>query len=288
MRSNTSSASSCRRAARAPLGPQLAGEVPRASAARTSGGAETEGVGTPHTRRIETRSASGGERERLERVLAVERLRERERLHRLPERDDGIVHGHVAGDDGGHPSLDPGRRVHRVLLGRGADPLHLALGLAPRLDRDALGLVTRRLDRCRGRAARHRDLALERGLVAVETLQRPRSPVGRRHPKPPRSSPADARRTEQASGRPVPGWGCTAGPRYARPMPSSPPRSSEFAHELTSSLSALLLGLQRLRALQGGVEKERALALLERMETAVRGMAALLETLRPPGPPAHS
>ena len=71
-------------------------------------------------------------------------------------------------------------------------------------------------------------------------------------------------------------------------MPSSPPRSSEFAHELTSSLSALLLGLQRLRALQGGVEKERALALLERMETAVRGMAALLETLRPPGPPAHS
>ncbi len=72
-------------------------------------------------------------------------------------------------------------------------------------------------------------------------------------------------------------------------MPSSPPRSSDLAHELTSSLSALLLGLQRLRALQGGAEKERALALLERMETAVRGMAALLETLRvPPGPPAHS
>jgi hypothetical protein len=47
----------------------------------------------------------------------------------------------------------------------------------------------------------------------------------------------------------------------------------------------LLLGLQRLRPLQGGPEKERALALLERMETAVRGISALLESLRGPGEP---
>jgi hypothetical protein len=77
-----------------------------------------------------------------------------------------------------------------------------------------------------------------------------------------------------------------------RPMPASPPpgsppasRSGDLAHELTSSLSALLLGLQRLRPLQGGPEKERALALLDRMETAVRGISALLESLRGPADP---
>ena len=71
-----------------------------------------------------------------------------------------------------------------------------------------------------------------------------------------------------------------------QPMPGpTPPRTGDLAHELTSSLSALLLGLQRLRALQGGPEKERALALLARMETAVRGMAALLESLPPPPGP---
>jgi hypothetical protein len=73
------------------------------------------------------------------------------------------------------------------------------------------------------------------------------------------------------------------------PPPGSPPpsRSSDLAHELTSSLSALLLGLQRLRTLQGGPEKERALALLDRMETAVRGISALLESLRGPGEPGN-
>lgn len=66
-----------------------------------------------------------------------------------------------------------------------------------------------------------------------------------------------------------------------------PPR--DLAEELTSSLSALLLALQRLRTLQGGPEKERALALLDRMETAVRGMSALLESLQTsPGPGTHS
>ncbi|HEX9306555.1 MAG TPA: hypothetical protein VF894_03620 [Anaeromyxobacter sp.] len=70
-------------------------------------------------------------------------------------------------------------------------------------------------------------------------------------------------------------------------MTSSPQGSGDAAHELTSSLSALLLGLQRLRALSGGPEKERALALIERMEGAVRGMNILLESLRsPPAPPA--
>ncbi len=69
-------------------------------------------------------------------------------------------------------------------------------------------------------------------------------------------------------------------------MATPPPaRSGDLAHELTSSLSALLLAVQRLRAYQGGPEKDRALALLERMETAIRGMAALLETLRPPPGP---
>jgi hypothetical protein len=67
------------------------------------------------------------------------------------------------------------------------------------------------------------------------------------------------------------------------------PRSGDLAHELTSSLSALLLAVQRLKTLQGGPERERALALLERMETAVRGMAALLENLPPsPGAPGNS
>jgi signal transduction histidine kinase len=75
-------------------------------------------------------------------------------------------------------------------------------------------------------------------------------------------------------------------------MPASPPpgstppaRSGDLAHELTSSLSALLLGLQRLRAMQGGPDKQRALALLDRMETAVRGISALLESLRAPAAP---
>jgi hypothetical protein len=68
----------------------------------------------------------------------------------------------------------------------------------------------------------------------------------------------------------------------SKPVPSPPPRS-DLAHELTSSLAALLLGLQRLRPLQGGPEKDRALALLDRMEMAVRGISALLESLR--GPP---
>jgi hypothetical protein len=70
-------------------------------------------------------------------------------------------------------------------------------------------------------------------------------------------------------------------------MTSPPQRSGDAAHELTSSLSALLLGLQRLRTLTGGPDRDRALALIERMEGAVRGMAALLASLQdPPAPPA--
>ncbi len=69
-------------------------------------------------------------------------------------------------------------------------------------------------------------------------------------------------------------------------MATPPERAGDVAHELTSSLSVLLLGLQRLRALQSGPERERALVLIERMETAVRGMATLIESLRnPPAPP---
>ncbi len=69
---------------------------------------------------------------------------------------------------------------------------------------------------------------------------------------------------------------------------TSPPQSTgDAAHELTSSLSALLLGLQRLRTFAGGPDKERALALIERMEGALRGMSALVDSLRgPPGPAA--
>ena len=72
-----------------------------------------------------------------------------------------------------------------------------------------------------------------------------------------------------------------------RGMSAPPTRAGDVAHELTSSLSALLLGLQRLRTMTGGPDRERALALLERMETAVRGMAALLESLQDGPPPPH-
>jgi hypothetical protein len=73
------------------------------------------------------------------------------------------------------------------------------------------------------------------------------------------------------------------------PGPPAPPRGDDLVHELTSSLAALLLGLQRLRSMQGGPEKDRALALLDRMETAVRGISALLESVRgPPSPGEQS
>jgi hypothetical protein len=77
-------------------------------------------------------------------------------------------------------------------------------------------------------------------------------------------------------------------------MTTTPPGPErDLVHELTSSLSALLLGLQRLRGLTGGPEREKALALIDRMETAVRGISALLESLRapagaPPGGPKDS
>ncbi len=63
-------------------------------------------------------------------------------------------------------------------------------------------------------------------------------------------------------------------------MPAAPPSAYDLAHELATSLTALLLGFQRLRALTGGPERERALALIERMETTARGMSGLLDALR--------
>jgi hypothetical protein len=71
------------------------------------------------------------------------------------------------------------------------------------------------------------------------------------------------------------------------PAPPAPTRTDDLALELTSSLAALLLGLQRLRSMQGGPDKDRALALLDRMETAVRGISALLESLRGPAAPGE-
>jgi hypothetical protein len=65
-------------------------------------------------------------------------------------------------------------------------------------------------------------------------------------------------------------------------MTSPPGLDRDPVHELTSSLSALLLGLGRLRQLTGGPERDKALALIDRMETAVRGITALLESLRAP------
>ncbi len=61
-------------------------------------------------------------------------------------------------------------------------------------------------------------------------------------------------------------------------MPAS--RPSDLAHELASSLTALLLGFQRLRKLSGGPDRERALALIERMETTARVMSGLVDALR--------
>ncbi len=62
-------------------------------------------------------------------------------------------------------------------------------------------------------------------------------------------------------------------------------RPSELAHELASSLTALLLGFQRLRKLTGGPDRQRALALIERMEATARVMAGLVEALRGDAPP---
>ncbi len=64
---------------------------------------------------------------------------------------------------------------------------------------------------------------------------------------------------------------------------------SDLAHELATSLSALLLGFERLRKLSSGPDCERALALIDRMETTARGMASLVDALARAAPPApHS
>lgn len=69
-------------------------------------------------------------------------------------------------------------------------------------------------------------------------------------------------------------------------MTDPAPRSGDVAHQLTSSLSALLIGLQRLRKLVTDGDRERTVALVDRMEAQVRGMTALLQSLRAPGAPA--
>lgn len=60
-------------------------------------------------------------------------------------------------------------------------------------------------------------------------------------------------------------------------MPAAP--RSDLAHELATSLTALLLGFQRLRKLSGGPDRDRALALIERMETTARVMAGLVDAI---------
>ena len=67
-------------------------------------------------------------------------------------------------------------------------------------------------------------------------------------------------------------------------MTDPAPRSGDVVHQLTSSLSALLLGLQRLRTLTAEADRERALALLDRLEHTVRGMAATLQASRARAP----
>ncbi len=57
------------------------------------------------------------------------------------------------------------------------------------------------------------------------------------------------------------------------------PRPSDLAHELKNTITALLVGIGRLRQLAGGPERDRALALLDRMEAAARGMGALAEAI---------
>jgi hypothetical protein len=65
-------------------------------------------------------------------------------------------------------------------------------------------------------------------------------------------------------------------------------RSGDVVHQLTSSLSALLIGLQRLRTLATAGDRERTLALVDRLEHQVRGMAAVLPSLRAPASPAQA
>ncbi len=63
---------------------------------------------------------------------------------------------------------------------------------------------------------------------------------------------------------------------------------SDLAHELATSLSALLLGFERLRKLSSAPDRERALALIDRMETTARGMASLVDALARAAPPASN
>lgn len=68
-------------------------------------------------------------------------------------------------------------------------------------------------------------------------------------------------------------------------MTDHAPGSGDVVHRLTSSVSALLLGLQRLRKLAQEGDRERVLALVDRLEGTVQGMVEVLEAARPPAPP---
>jgi signal transduction histidine kinase len=60
-------------------------------------------------------------------------------------------------------------------------------------------------------------------------------------------------------------------------------RRAAAAHELKNAISAVLLGVHGLRRLAGGPDRERALAALDRIESAAARMEGLLEELRPAG-----
>ena len=159
--------------------------------------------------------------------------------------------------------------------------------LPPRVGHERARLAPRRVDDARRRrASRRRCRARARASSPRSRSRVSRSMLALCTAESPLSNRGDLLRAGEASGGFTPGWGCAARRGMLAAMTTPLARAARRRARAHEPLSALLLGLQRLRTLTGEADRERALALIDRMEGAVRGMAALLESLRaPPGSP---